>query len=127
VIPKIVKRRIRPWWIAGLASADWANRADIRRWAGFAKRAIAERRTRPFNDLMTEARARVAISADPLLRRDPALKDLAVDKGMMTLLTTSATWPESAVRISKLRRVKGIDDVHARHVLDMTEEVKTWN
>jgi hypothetical protein len=29
-------------------------------------------------------------------------------------LTTSATWPESANRMSKLRRVKGIDDVHTR-------------
>jgi hypothetical protein len=120
MIPKAVKRRIRPLWIAGIASAGWANRADVRRWAEFAKRAVTERRTRPVSDLVTEARARAAITADPLMRRDPTLKSLTVTNGIVTLLTTSATWPESANRMSKLRRVKGIDDVHTRQYSDPT-------
>ncbi len=112
MIPKVVKRRVRPLWIAGIASAAWANRADVRRWAEFGKRSVKERRSRSLSDVWTEARTRAAISADPLLRRDPTLKDLRVDKGIVTLMTTSEVWPESAARISKLRRVKGIDYVN---------------
>jgi hypothetical protein len=111
MIPKVVKRRMRPLWIAGAMTAAWANRADVRRWATFAKKAVQQRQTRPLADVMTEARTRMAITVDPLLRRDPTLVDLTVDDGVVTLLTTSDTWPDSAQRISKLKRVKGIDEV----------------
>jgi hypothetical protein len=73
MIPRIVKRRIRPMWLAALASAAWVNRNDVKRWAEFLRRAVSQRQSRPLGDLITEAKVRAAVSSDPVLRRDPAL------------------------------------------------------
>jgi IS5 family transposase len=114
MLPRAVKKRIRPVWIAALASAAWMNRQDLARWAKFAKRAVEERHGRPVSEVMTEARVRAAVSADPVLRRDPALADVRVDHGVVTLLTTTPTWPDNHGHLARLRKVKGIADVTAR-------------
>ena len=116
MIPKVIKRRIRPLWIAGLAGAAWANREDLNRWLRFARRAIDQRKTRPLADVVTEARVRAAVSADPLLRRDPALKDLSVHNGVVTLITTSPTWPDPVTQVRHLLTVKGISEVTSSHL-----------
>lgn len=115
MIPRVISRRIRPIWMAAVASAAWANRDDLRRWIRFLRRAVEERNSRTFSDLLTEARVRVAVSANPLLRRDPALMDLAVNNGVVTLLTTSTIEPESHNnQIHRLKRVKGTSEVISR-------------
>ena len=43
MIPRIVERRIRPMWIAALASAAWVNRNDVKRWTEFLRRAVQQR------------------------------------------------------------------------------------
>lgn len=58
---------------------------------------------------------RVGISAKPMLRRDPAIKDLFVHDGVVTLLTTTAIWSDPLNdHIHQLRRVNGISEVKAR-------------
>lgn len=111
MIPRVVTRRIRPMWIAALASATWVNRKDVVRWSEFLRRAVLQRQTRPLSEWITEAKVRVAVSSDPVLRRDPALKDLAVRDGVVTLLTSTAAWPDSGAHVRRLKRVKGIADV----------------
>lgn len=118
MIPRIVKRRIRPMWLAALASAAWVNRNDVKRWAEFLRRAVSQRQSRPFGDLLTEAKVRAAVSSDPVLRRDPALKDLAVRDGVVTLLTNTAAWPDAGSHVRKLAKIKGIDDVKALTLAD---------
>jgi len=113
MIPRIVSRRIRPLWIAALASAAWVNRKDLGRWSDFVRRTVKQRQTRPLSEVITEARVRAAVSADPVLRRDPALDDVAVSDGVVTLLTHSPAWPDSAEHVKRLRRVKGIAEVTA--------------
>ncbi len=100
-------------WIAALVSAGWANRHDLTRWARFAKRAASERRTRPLSDLLTEAKVRMAVSTDPLLRRDKALQDLNVNDGVVTLLTATPGWPDPRDQTWRIKRVKGITDVRS--------------
>lgn len=117
MIPRFISRRIRPIWVAALASVAWANRDDLRRWLRFVRRAVNQRKTRTFSDLVTEIRVRAAVSASPLLRRDPALRDLTVDNGVVTLFTTTAEWPDSHTnQIHRLRCVKGISEVTSRSV-----------
>jgi len=111
MIPRVVKRRIRPMWIAALASAAWVNRNDVARWVEFMRRAVRQRQTRPLSEWITEAKVRAAVSSDAVLRRDPALKDLAVRDGVVTLVTTTAAWPDSRDHVRRLKRVKGIADV----------------
>lgn len=112
MIPRPIARRIRPLWVAAAASAAWTNRDDLLRWTRFARLAFVERKTRTFPDLVTEVRVRAAVSANPLLRHDPALKDVAVSNGVVTLHTTDAEWPEPQdTQICRLKRVKGISDV----------------
>jgi hypothetical protein len=111
MIPRAINRKIRPMWIAAVVTAAWANRADLCRWLGFVQRAVEQRHTRPVSDVLTEAKVRVVVSADPLLRRDPTLEDVTVDDGVVTLLTTAAPWPDSSRRIDRLKRVKGISEV----------------
>lgn len=115
MIPRPIARRIRPIWVTAIASAAWANRDDLRRWVRFIRLAIDQRKTRTIPDLVTEVRVRAAVSANPLLRRDAALKDLTVCNGVVTLLTTTAEWPEPHNnQIHRLRRVKGISEVISR-------------
>ena len=111
MIPKAVKRRIRPLWIATLASAGWANRADVRRWLSFLRRAVSERETRSMSEVVTEAKVRAAITIDPVLRRDPSLTDLSVRNGVVTLMTSTDGWPSHQTQISRLKRVKGVADL----------------
>jgi hypothetical protein len=113
MIPRVISRRVRPLWIAALASAAWVNRKDVGRWAEFLRRAVTQRQTRPLSELITEARVRAAVTSDPVLRRDPALQDVAVRDGVVTLLTNTAAWPDSGDHLKRLKRVKGIADVTA--------------
>ncbi|HEY7625772.1 MAG TPA: hypothetical protein VH761_01845 [Ilumatobacteraceae bacterium] len=117
MIPKVIRRRIRPLWVAGLASAAWMNRKDLARWAEFIRRAIRQRRALSLSDLITEAKVRFALTSDPVLRRDPALKDLAVRDGVVTLLTNTPAWPDSAAHVKRLKQVRGIADVTALQVV----------
>jgi hypothetical protein len=118
MIPRVVTRRIRPMWIAALASAAWVNRKDVARWSEFVCRAIRQRQSRPLSEWITEAKVRAAVTSDPVLRRDPALKDLAVNDGVVTLLTSTAAWPDSAAHVRRLTRIKGIADVKALNSAD---------
>jgi hypothetical protein len=111
MIPRVVSRRIRPMWIAALASGAWVNRKDVARWTEFLRRAFQQRQTRPLSEWITEAKVRLAVTADPVLRRDPALKDVAVNDGVVTLLTNTTAWPDSASHVRRLTRVKGVADV----------------
>ncbi len=118
MIPRVLTRRIRPMWIAALASAAWVNRKDVVRWSEFLRRAVSQRQTRPVSELITEAKVRAAVTADPVLRRDPALKDLAVRDGVVTLLTSTDAWPDSDAHVRRLTRIKGISDVTALPLVD---------
>jgi len=108
------RRWLRRLWLASLVCALWANRRDVKRWAAFASSAVRERDRRPLSDLLTEAKVRVAVSSDPFLRRDATLEDLHVRDGVVTLLTTTAGWPDPRDQMVKLQRVKGITDVTTR-------------
>ena len=110
------RRWLRRLWLASLVSALWANRRDVKRWAAFASSAVRERDRRPLSDLLTEAKVRVAVSSDPILRRDATLADLHVRDGVVTLLTTTVGWPDPRDQMVKLKQVKGITDVTTRVV-----------
>ncbi len=113
MIPRVVSRRVRPLWIAALASAAWVNRKDLGRWAEFLTRAVSQRSSRPLSELITEARVRAAVTSDPMLRHDPALEDIAVRDGVVTLLTRTSAWPDSGDHVRRLKQVKGIAEVTA--------------
>jgi hypothetical protein len=113
MIPRVVSRRIRPMWIAALASGAWMNRKDVVRWTEFIRRAVQQRESRPLSEWITEAKVRMAVTSDPVLRRDPTLKDVAVNDGVVTLLTSTAAWPDSGAHVRRLTRVKGVADVTA--------------
>jgi hypothetical protein len=118
MIPRIVSRRIRPMWIAALASGAWVNRKDVIRWSEFLRRVVQQRESRPMSEWITEAKVRAAVTSDPVLRRDPTLKDLAVNDGVVTLLTSTAQWPDSGAHVRRLGRVKGVEDVTAKPLVD---------
>jgi hypothetical protein len=106
-------------WIAALASGAWVNRKDVVRWFEFLRRAVEQRDSRPLSEWLTEAKVRAAVTSDPVLRRDPALKDVSVDGGIVTLLTTTPEWPDSGAHVRRLSRVKGVDDVKSLALVDV--------
>ncbi|MEO5973969.1 MAG: hypothetical protein ABIQ38_02015 [Ilumatobacteraceae bacterium] len=115
MIPRRIARRIRPLWVTAVASAAWSNRDDLRRWMKFIRLAFNQRKTRKISDLVAEVRVRAAVSANPLLRRDPALRDISVKSGVVTLLTADSEWPEPHNnQIRRLKNVKGISEVISR-------------
>lgn len=101
-------------WFATVLAALWANRVDVRRWARFVVRAVRERGRRPVSDVVTELKVRAAVTGDPLLRRDGALADVCVEDGVVTLLTTTAGWPDPRDQMVKIKQVRGITDVTSR-------------
>ena len=113
-------RRLRGLWRhigwLGVASALWRNRVDVRRWMRFARRSIDSTRRRDMPDVMTEARVRAAITADPVLRHDRMVEDVTVEYGNVTVVTRDAVRPETRDRLLGLRRVKGVTDVTAQTV-----------
>lgn len=111
MIPRSIKRRVRPMWLATLGAAAWTNRQDLGRWATFASHALRDRHTRPLSEILTEAKVRAAVTMDPLLRRDPSLRDISVSDGIVTLLASHAGWPDPREHFAKLSRIKGISHV----------------
>ncbi len=116
MIPKLLRRRVRPVWVAAAALAAWTNRRDVTRWYRFVRRSVDQRRTTPFGEVLTEARVRATISADPVLRRDKSLDDVAVHDGVVTILTNSGGWPDPHDQIWRIKQVKGITDVTSQMV-----------
>ncbi|MEO7397210.1 MAG: hypothetical protein ABIW84_01465 [Ilumatobacteraceae bacterium] len=108
---KKLRRPIRPLYRSAALAFLWANRRDAARWAQFAKRAVS-RTTRPNSaDLKLEARVRASLSADPVLRGDPSIRDLRVHDGIV-VLETPAGWHNRTLAITRLSQVKGVESVH---------------
>jgi hypothetical protein len=91
----------------------WMNRRDVARWGRFVRRSVADRDRFSLESWLTEARVRVAITSDPVLRCDPALDDVVVEEGNVTVMTSSASWPDAITHLNGLRKVKGVADVTA--------------
>jgi len=94
-----------------VAAALWANRRDVTRWWSFLRRAVTNSRNQPLSETIKEARVRAAVSADPLLRRDPVIDDLSYDAGVVTLRTNTPSWPDREHLLRRLRTVPGVTDV----------------
>ena len=109
-------RRVRPVWTAAALWWLWGNRTDVRRWVGFLRRSVRERRSRPMSEAITEAKVRASVSADRAMRTDPALRDLSVHQGVVTLMTTREAKPDG---VDRLRRIKGVSTVNS-HVGPLT-------
>ncbi|HTH07536.1 MAG TPA: hypothetical protein VMS14_08635 [Ilumatobacteraceae bacterium] len=107
---RFLTRRLRLFWWSTVAAALWANRRDVMRWFSFLRRA-ASNRTQPLSETIKEARVRAAVSADPMLRRDPAIDDLSYDAGVVTLRTSAPSWPDRDRLLRRLRSVPGVTDV----------------
>lgn len=108
---KKLRRPIRPVYRSAALAFLWVNRRDVARWAKFVKRA-ASRRTRPTAaDLKLEARVRASLSADPLLRADPSIRDVRVHDGIV-ILETPVEWQNRGIAITRVGQVKGVESVH---------------
>jgi len=108
---KTLRKPFRPLYRAAALAFLWANRRDLQRWAGFAGRA-ARPATRPNTpDLKLEARVRASLSADPLLRNDPSIRDIRVHDGIV-VVESPAEWHNRGLAITRLRQVKGVESVH---------------
>ncbi len=108
---KLIRRPLRPFYRSVALAFVWSNRRDLMRWVSFAKRAVATT-TRPSSaDLKSEARVRLSVSLDPILRRDAALKDLRVRDGVVTL-QSPVGWANRGIAVTRLEQINGIESVH---------------
>ena len=109
---KMLRRQAKPLWRSAALAFLWANRRDAVRWARFVTRAAAKKKTRPdARDLRLEAKVRAALSADPLLRQDPSIRDVRVRDGVV-VLETPAGWHNKGLAVTRLGQVKGVESVH---------------
>ena len=116
---KKLRRPFRPLYRAVILCALWSNRRDLSRWAQFAKRAaVPATRPKP-EDLKLEARVRASLSADPLLRNDPSIRDVRAHDGIV-VLETPADWHNKSLAITRLSQVKGVESVHT--AVDVDEQ-----
>ena len=108
---KQLRRRIRPMWRSAMLAFLWANRRDVARWARFVKRALTPATRPDSQDLKLEAKVRASLSADPLLRQDPSIRDVRVRDGVV-VLESPAGWHNKALAVTRLSQVKGVESVH---------------
>jgi hypothetical protein len=121
---KKVRKLAWPMWRSAALAFVWANRRDAVRWARFVRRA-AMPATRPTaEDLKLEAKVRASLSADPLLRQDPSIRDVRVHDGVV-VLETPFLWHNKALAVTRLTQVKGVEsvqtaaDANEEHFLDI--------
>jgi hypothetical protein len=107
---RFVRKRLAAMSRAVALAWLWSNRRDVGRWARFARRSVSSPRPNR-RDLVTEARVRAAISADPLLRRDSSLKDLLVREGVVRV-QTDAMWRNRSIAVQRIEQVPGVSAVH---------------
>jgi hypothetical protein len=107
---KRIRRSIRPLYRSALVAFLWANRRDAARWAKFAQRAASKKRPSTA-DLKLEARVRAALSADPLLRQDPSIRDVRVRDGVV-VLESPPEWRNRSLALTRISQVKGVESVH---------------
>lgn len=88
----------------------WRNRQDLLRWSRFAMRLPSEVRTRDFDDIVTEARARIALSADPRTRLAADLDIAGFENGSL-IVKAPGERPVAQVARDLLAGVPGVVDV----------------
>ncbi len=108
---KTIRRPLRPLYRSAALAFLWSNRRDVARWVKFAKRAASSRLRPNAADLKLEARVRASLSADPLLRADPSIRDVRAHDGVI-VLETPADWHNRSIAIERVRQVKGVESVH---------------
>jgi hypothetical protein len=110
---------LKPLYRSAVLAALWSNRRDVGRWAKFAKRA-ADSMTRPRkDDLLLEAKVRASLSADPILRHDPSIRDVRVHNGVV-VLETPPDWRNKGLAVTRLGSVNGVQSVHT--AADVSED-----
>jgi len=125
MLPSFIARRVRWIWVAGVATTVWMNRRDATRWLKFAARSVAQRDQLDLHSWATEARVRMAITTDPVLRCDPDLDDVVVNGGAVTVRTAPSSKWEDGPHLHALRKVKGVADVWCEPVnsAPLTEQI----
>lgn len=108
---RFVRKRLTPVWRTVALAWLWNNRRDVARWSRFAKRTVTMQPRPRRADLLTEARVRTAISVDPLLRHDAALKDVLVRDGVVRV-QTDAMWRNRSIAVNRIEQVPGVAAVH---------------
>ncbi|MGH9210963.1 MAG: hypothetical protein ACRD2C_09810 [Acidimicrobiales bacterium] len=88
----------------------WRNRHDLLRWSRFAMRLPSEVRTRDFDDLVTEARARMVLSADPRTRLSGDVDICGYENGSL-MVQAHGEKPVAQVARELLAGVSGVVDV----------------
>jgi hypothetical protein len=88
----------------------WRNRYDLVRWGRFAMRLPTEVRTRDLDDLVTEARARITLSADPRTRSAKDLDVTGFDNGTL-VVQAPGEQPVAQLAHDLLSQVNGVADV----------------
>ena len=113
MIPRVISRRVRPLWIAALASAAWVNRKDLARWAEFLRRRS------------TNANLARSPSSSPRRAYEPPSRQIRCSAEIPPSKTSPfatewsrcslapPAWPDSGDHVKRLKRVKGIADVTA--------------
>lgn len=108
---KKLRRPLDPLYRTAILAFLWSNRRDVSRWTKFGRR-VSTRSTRPrTEDLKLELRVRASLSADPILRTDPSIRDLRVRDGIVVLETPPA-WNNRSLAVARIRQVKGVEAVH---------------
>ncbi len=108
---KTIRKPFRSMYRAAALTFLWANRRDVVRWASFAKRTVTPA-TRPNSqDFKLEAKVRASLSADPILRADPSIRDVRVHDGVV-VLETPVAWHNQGLAITRLIQIKGVESVH---------------
>lgn len=88
----------------------WRNRYDLLRWSRFALRLPTEVRTRDLDDIVTEARARIALSADARTRTASDLDITGYENGSL-IVRTPGEKPLAQVAREVLAQVTGVTDI----------------
>jgi len=123
MLPKFVMRRIRWGVLFAFVGAIIANRHDAQRWWRFIVRSARSRAEIGTPAWRTEARARLAVTMEPNLRRSPAVQDMVVEGNEVVVFTDGSDWPTLVPHLGAVQRVKGVTTVRCVERIDEPDAI----
>jgi hypothetical protein len=104
----------------------WRNRHDLNRWARFAARLPSDIRARGVNPVAAEARARIALTADPRTRFARDLDIASMDDGIVEV-RTPVEKPAAQVAREVLTAAPGVHEVRLVDPPVTTDTRRSWS
>jgi hypothetical protein len=106
----LFRRLLRRWGTTILVTVFWSNRFEVRRWARYVVRLPRKIANQDASDQLLELRVRLALAADPTVRKSKRLRNLHVSRRIVSF-EAGPRWSEAVEATQIASAVSGVREV----------------